>query len=189
MWCRFAGSFAGSGEADQSLRRMPSNQTPPTLGLRHLALYVFGESFEATLRFYCEGMGMAIEWQPDSDNVYLSSGSDNLALHRCDRQPSKDGALDHLGFMMPDAEAVEAWFRRLSGMEKDLKIQLVTKPRLHRDGATSFYLLDPAGNRLQIVHVPNGKENRRREPRRGAQRRSGCEGTELPAETRVEGGA
>ena len=33
-------------------------------------------------RFYVDLLGFAVEWEPIADNVYLSSGIDNLALHR-----------------------------------------------------------------------------------------------------------
>ena len=33
-------------------------------------------------RFYVDVLGFAVEWEPDPDNVYLTSGRDNLALHR-----------------------------------------------------------------------------------------------------------
>ena len=52
------------------------------LGLRHLALNV--RDPQASKRFYCECFGMSVVWEPDPDNVYLSSGPDNLALHRAD---------------------------------------------------------------------------------------------------------
>ena len=51
-----------------------------TLGLRHIALFV--SELEACVAFYTELVGMNIEWQPDADNVYLTSGSDSFALHR-----------------------------------------------------------------------------------------------------------
>ena len=37
---------------------------------------------DAMKRFYVDLLGFAVEWEPDADNVYLSSGIDNLALHR-----------------------------------------------------------------------------------------------------------
>jgi catechol-2,3-dioxygenase len=132
--------------------------TPPLLGLRHLALYVVRDRFAATLQFYREGMGMQIDWQPDDDAVYLTSGSDNLALHRVDNPEQLGRAasgLDHLGFLVPEAAAVEAWHARLSSSASELGIEILAKPRLHRDGATSFYLLDPAGNKVQILHMPS----------------------------------
>jgi catechol 2,3-dioxygenase-like lactoylglutathione lyase family enzyme len=53
---------------------------PPHAGLRHLALNV--RSLDEMKRFYVDLLGFTIEWEPDPDNVYLSSGIDNLALHR-----------------------------------------------------------------------------------------------------------
>ena len=133
-----------------------SASPPPTLGLRHLALTVRDSVYDATLRFYTEGMGMKLVWQPDPDAAYLSGGSDNLALHRGPAHPQSDppSCLDHLGFLMPSAEVVEAWHARLSAGEGDWGIEILGAPRLHRDGATSFYFLDPAGHKVQLVHIP-----------------------------------
>jgi catechol 2,3-dioxygenase-like lactoylglutathione lyase family enzyme len=130
---------------------------PPLLGLRHLALYIARDRFDAALRFYREGMAMQIDWQPDDAAAYLTSGTDNLALHRVDHTEQHGRApsgLDHLGFMVPDAATVDAWHARLSASASELGIEILGKPRLHRDGATSFYLLDPAGNKVQILHIP-----------------------------------
>ena len=55
-------------------------QRPSHAGLRHLALGV--RQLEAMKRFYVDLLGFEVEWEPDADNVYLSSGVDNLALHR-----------------------------------------------------------------------------------------------------------
>ena len=135
---------------------MSSNdQIPPILGLRHLALFVADARYDATKRFYMEGMGMRVDWQPDEDAVYLSGGTDNLALHRVHEVSRTHPALDHVGFMVPSTEAVDAWHARLADQAEALGIELLAKPRLHRDGASSFYLLDPAGNKVQIVHIPS----------------------------------
>jgi catechol 2,3-dioxygenase-like lactoylglutathione lyase family enzyme len=56
------------------------DRPPPHAGLRHLALNV--RDLDAMKRFYVDLLGFAVEWEPDADNVYLSSGIDNLALHR-----------------------------------------------------------------------------------------------------------
>src|SRR5881296_3337028 len=53
---------------------------PTHAGLRHLALNA--RELDAMKRFYVDLLGFEVEWEPDSDNVYLSSGIDNLALHR-----------------------------------------------------------------------------------------------------------
>ena len=51
-----------------------------TAGLRHLSLIVV--NLEECVHFYTDLLGMSVEWQPDANNFYLSSGNDNLALHR-----------------------------------------------------------------------------------------------------------
>src|SRR6266702_4252654 len=53
---------------------------PSHAGLRHLALNV--QRLDEMKRFYVDLLGFSVEWEPDPDNVYLSSGIDNLALHR-----------------------------------------------------------------------------------------------------------
>ena len=86
-----------------------SNQSirpKPTAGLRHVALFV--AQFEACEQFYVELMGMQVEWRPDPDNLYLSSGNDNLALHRADDvDMSGFQRLDHIGFIIDDIDQVE----------------------------------------------------------------------------------
>jgi catechol 2,3-dioxygenase-like lactoylglutathione lyase family enzyme len=61
-----------------------------TLGMRHVALNV--SDLEACEQFYVGLLGMTVEWRPDTDNVYLTSGNDNLALHRvADYSPAETG--------------------------------------------------------------------------------------------------
>ena len=121
-----------------------------TAGLRHLALFV--ERFEEAIQFYTELLGMRIEWHPDADNIYLTSGNDNLALHRflgSERQPQQQ-RLDHIGFIVDSAELVDEWHAFLLAND----VQMKSAPKTHRDGARSFYCLDPDGTALQIIHHP-----------------------------------
>ena len=122
----------------------------PHAGMRHLALFV--ENFDETLRFYTELLGMAVEWQPDADNYYLCSGCDNLALHRYSGQPRSVAGqrLDHLCFILRQPEDVDAWHTFL--VENGVAIKAA--PRTHRDGARSFYCLDPDGNLVQMIYHP-----------------------------------
>ncbi len=100
---------------------------------------------------------MHVAWQPDPDNVYLTSGRDNLALHRVragHRVLHEASPLDHLGYVVPTSDSVRAWHERLSKRTHEFGITILTAVEQHRDGATSFYVRDPAGNKLQIVHLP-----------------------------------
>ena len=127
------------------------NRPAQHLGMRHLALFV--DDLAAVEHFYVELLGMDVEWRPDEDNVYLTSkGHDNLALHRKQESLDTSGGqkLDHLGFIMNNAEEVDQWYEFL----KENDVQMLTEPRRHRDGATSFYCLDPDGNRVQMIHHP-----------------------------------
>src|SRR5204863_9274487 len=71
---------------------------PAHAGLRHLALHA--RDLDAMKRFYIDVLGFTVEWEPDPDNIYLSSGIDNLALHRAKGNVATDGALDHLGVIV-----------------------------------------------------------------------------------------
>ena len=120
----------------------------PALSLRHVALNVV--DLEATLGFYVDVLGMQVEWRPDPDNVYLTLGADNLALHRVAAVASERGALDHIGFVVKRPEDVDAWAERF----RAAGISLKQEPKTHRDGARSFYVRDPAGTLLQILYHP-----------------------------------
>jgi catechol 2,3-dioxygenase-like lactoylglutathione lyase family enzyme len=119
-----------------------------SLGLRHLALRV--RDLESALRFYRELLGFRIVWQPDPDNVYLSSGSDNLALHRVETVSSDPGALDHLGILVASPEAV----RRAETALAAAGVVVLQATKKHRDESVSCYVADPDGNSVQILYEP-----------------------------------
>ena len=126
---------------------------PTHAGLRHLALNV--RELDAMKRFYVDLLGFSVEWQPDPDNIYLSSGIDNLALHRAtgiggQEADSGPSALDHLGLIVKTADDVDRWAAFLESRG----VALDAKPKTHRDGARSCYFRDPDGNRVQIIHHP-----------------------------------
>jgi catechol 2,3-dioxygenase-like lactoylglutathione lyase family enzyme len=140
-------------------------QRPTHAGLRHLALNV--RRFDEMKRFYVNLLGFAVEWEPDADNVYLSSGIDNLALHRASIEaplpvaplpatpprtapPSAVSPLDHLGLIVREAEDVDRWAAFLESRG----VAIDATPRTHRDGARSCYFRDPDGNSVQIIHHP-----------------------------------
>ena len=116
-----------------------------TDGMRHVALFV--ERFSECEQFYTDLLGMEVEWRPDEDNVYRTSGRDNLALHRADGKRDQ-GQLDHIGFFINDILKIDAWYEFLSGHG----VVMLTDPRTHRDGARSFYCLDPSGIKVQMIY-------------------------------------
>ncbi|MDY7025616.1 MAG: VOC family protein [Pseudomonadota bacterium] len=120
---------------------------PSHLGLRHIALFV--ADLEAALHFYVDLLGMQVEWQPDDDNIYLTSGNDNLAIHRVSPKPVA-GRLDHIGFFLASPDMVDQWYDFL--LASDVKMQ--NAPKTHRDGARSFYCLDPEGTVVQMIYHP-----------------------------------
>ena len=116
-------------------------------GLRHVALRV--RDLPAALAFYRDLLGFRVVWQPDAENVYLSSGCDNLALHQSDRVAT-DGALDHVGVIVASAAEVGAAQAALTTRG----VRLLAATRQHRDGSTSCYVADPDGNSVQILYEP-----------------------------------
>ncbi len=118
-------------------------------GLRHLALRV--RDVERAKEFYDRVFGMRSVWQPDPDNVYMSSGCDNLALHRGEPGDPERQSLDHLGFVagtIAEVETAHQW-------AQDNGIDIVKPLTRHRDGSVSFYLRDPDGNVIQVLYEPS----------------------------------
>ena len=116
-------------------------------GLRHLALRV--RDVRRATEFYRSIFGMRVVWQPDPQNVYLSSGADNLALHE-DAAAGPGGALDHLGFLVASPEEVHAAAATLRARG----VPIAHEPRTHRDGSVSCYCRDPDGNLVQVLYLP-----------------------------------
>ena len=121
-----------------------------TLGIKHVALKV--KNFDSCLKFYTDILGMDIDWQPDDDNVYLSNGKDNLALHKDSNLDlsSKNNRLDHYGIMLKTKDDVDYWFNFI----KRHDVEIFKDIKDHRDGSRSFYCYDPDKNILQIMWHP-----------------------------------
>lgn len=127
---------------------------PSTKGLRHVALKV--SNLSTSKAFYQKWFGMDIVWEPDAENVYMSSGVDNLALHEIPsgdlekHQQDQGQFLDHLGFLMESAEHVD----QLHALVLEGGVGIVHHPKRHRDGSYSFYLADPDHIVIQILYEP-----------------------------------
>ena len=120
------------------------------LGLRHIALNV--RDVGRSVDFYCSVLGMRVEWKPDEENVYLTSGTDNLAIHKLPEgsQPGKIQSVHHIGFVVRHIGDVDEWAGRL----EKLHIPFANPPKTHRDGARSFYFHDPDGVLIQLLYHP-----------------------------------
>ena len=131
-------------------------------GLRHVALRV--TNLVRARIFYEQLLGMKVVWEPDPDNVYFSSGSDNFALHQIPAselaayQPLTGQASDHIGVILESSEAVDRMYREVEPRLLELGGQVVKPPKQHRDGSYSFYFSDPDGNVIQALYEPSISE-------------------------------
>ena len=125
----------------------------PKISLRHLALKV---TDMARSRAFYEGLlGMKVVWEPDPENVYISAGADNLALHQI---PTGELAgyrqegqfLDHFGFIVASPLEVDQWHDAM----RRAGVPIVKPPKRHRDNSVSCYVADPDGNVIQFLYEP-----------------------------------
>nr|WP_238335917.1 VOC family protein [Pseudomonas aeruginosa] len=88
--------------------------------------------------------------EPRQRRPGVSRGNDNLSLGRAHAASNGLQTMDHYGFVVDSVEELEAWYRYL----KALGVTLLDHPFDHGDGARSFHLLDPAGNKVQPLYHP-----------------------------------
>lgn len=122
------------------------------LGMRHIALKV--RDAARSQQFYQDVLGMDIVWQPDPQNVYLSSGCDNIAIHEVAGGFVDNGGerqLDHLGFVVESIERVKELEQSFRGQG----VTIVHPFKVHRDGSASFYCADPDGIVIQMLYEPH----------------------------------
>lgn len=131
---------------------------PSHLGLRHVALRV--TNLTRSRAFYEQLLAMKVVWEPDADNVYFSSGIDNLALHQISSgelsayQRPNAQRLDHLGVIVESPQAVDRMYSEIRSKIDSLGGKIAIEPKPHRDGSYSFYFTDPDGNVIQALYEP-----------------------------------
>jgi len=120
-------------------------------GMRHVAIKV--KDVARSKDFYQEILGMDVVWQPDAENVYLSSGCDNIAIHRVPanfENDAQENQLDHLGFVVESIERVKELEQEFTAKG----VRMVHPFKIHRDGSASFYFADPDGIVIQMLYEP-----------------------------------
>jgi catechol 2,3-dioxygenase-like lactoylglutathione lyase family enzyme len=144
--------------SDPLTNKLLAMTTPLHRGLRHLALRVLDLS--RSRRFYEELLGFQVVWEPDSENVYFSSGVDNLALHQISKteldsyDSSKTQLLDHMGVILDSPGAVDQLYQHIAPKITSMGGRITKEPKQHRDGSYSFYFADPDGNQIQALYEP-----------------------------------
>lgn len=127
------------------------SSVPGLKGMRHIALKV--KDIERSKVFYQNVLGMELLWEPDPRNAYLSSGSDNLALHEVPatfETTPKNQQLDHFGFVVESIDRV----REIEQEFVRAGVEIVQPFKIHRDGSASFYFADPDGIIIQMLFEP-----------------------------------
>jgi catechol 2,3-dioxygenase-like lactoylglutathione lyase family enzyme len=120
-------------------------------GMRHIALKV--KDAARSKKFYQEIFGMDVVWEPDPQNIYLSSGCDNIAVHEVSEvftTRAEERQLDHLGFVVDTIERV----KELEYEFRSKDVRIVHPFKVHRDGSASFYCADPDGIVIQLLYEP-----------------------------------
>lgn len=120
-------------------------------GMRHIALKV--RDVARSKRFYQDIFGMVAVWEPDPQNAYLTSGSDNIAIHEVSDnffKTAEERQLDHLGFVVESIERV----KELEDEFRSQGVTIVHPFKVHRDGSASFYCVDPDGIVIQMLYEP-----------------------------------
>lgn len=119
--------------------------------MRHIALKV--KDVAQSKQFYQEIFGMDVVWEPDPQNVYLSSGCDNIAIHEVAEtflKTAEERQLDHFGFVVES-------IARVGELEQEFRskgVKIVHPFKVHRDGSASFYCADPDGVVIQLLYEP-----------------------------------
>jgi catechol 2,3-dioxygenase-like lactoylglutathione lyase family enzyme len=148
----FARRKAACGDNESTIcYRALMSSIPGLKGMRHIALKV--RDLPRSKKFYQEILGMDVVWEPDPQNIYLSSGCDNVAIHEVSEgfaNYAEERQLDHFGFVVETIDRVkelEAEFRARG-------VAIVRPFKIHRDGSASFYCADPDGIVIQMLYEP-----------------------------------
>jgi catechol 2,3-dioxygenase-like lactoylglutathione lyase family enzyme len=119
---------------------------PQNACLKHIALAV--NHLDECEKFY-NLLGMRTELKTE-DYVYLTSGHDNLSLHRVTASLEGEQRLEHIGFAVDSIEAVDQLYQ--DAISHNLNIMSV--PKTFGIGTRSFSVSDPDGIEVEFTYHP-----------------------------------
>ena len=124
---------------------------PPLGGIHEAALYA--DDLDAADRFWTS-LGLPRIGSADGRHVFFRVGADMLLVFDPAATAVLGGAVPphgargpgHVALSVPDANALEAWRRRLDEVGVPIESEL-TWP----SGGRSLYFRDPAGNSIELI--------------------------------------
>ena len=119
---------------------------PKNASLRHVALAV--HHLDECEKFY-NLLGMQTELKTE-DYVYLTSGNDNLSLHKVNAPFKGSQRLEHIGFAIDSIKAVDELYQ--TAIQHHLNI--LFEPKTFGIGTRSFSITDPDGIEVEFTYHP-----------------------------------
>ena len=119
---------------------------PKNASLRHVALAV--NKLDECEQFY-NLLGMQTELKRE-DYVYLTSGADNLSLHKVNDVFSGSQRLEHIGFAVDSIDAVDKLYQEA----KSHQLTILNEPKTFGIGTRGFSVLDPDGIEIEFTYHP-----------------------------------
>lgn len=126
---------------------------PKKASLKHIALAVY--YLDECEKFY-HILGMHTELKTE-DYVYLTHYEDSLSLHKVNHQFSAHQRLEHIGFALDSAEAVNKLYHY--ALKNHLNV--LSEPKTFGIGTHSFSVQDPDGIEVEFVYHPTMWEIRK----------------------------
>ena len=121
--------------------------TAPVIGFSHVQLLV--RDVAASETWYSTVLGMErLAAAEDESYVALRNRGARIVVVLTRGEPEGGGGLDHLAFAVPDGPSLSAWASELAGSG------IAAGEVVDELGRPSLTLLDPDGNRVELVAPP-----------------------------------
>ena len=120
---------------------------PPIIGVSHIALYAANPA--RTEKFYVHDLGAAKGGDPESAQGvrYYFAAAQFVEVLPLPPGPPSMTRLDHVAFVTTDAEALRAYV-------KSKHVEVPSRVENGSDGSQWFDVMDPEGNKIELVQPP-----------------------------------